>query len=346
MQAPAKPDIPIITAEKLAEPDGILFGLPTRFGTVPAQIKALLDASGALWAKGALVGKFAGTFFSTASQHGGQETTALTAVTYFAHQGMMYIPFGFAHPALSDNQQVIGGSAYGAGTITNGDGSRQPSELELSIAKSQGENFATIISTFVKGRANKTPTATTASALKTSDAATANLEKTTAPTDTVPPTNDKATSVGAAAGAVAAGAAVTGAAATAASNAKNDATTTTTGATTGATTGDIAGTATGTAVKDTATTAGTTAKDTATTGASTVKDNGTTATIAGSSVKENATTAATDNVTAAKNNATETAKKIGKEAGETAAGATSSVPTNLKDNTPKKKSKWWCCGGF
>lgn len=154
MQAPAKPDLPIISVDKLAEPDGILFGLPTRFGTMPAQMKALLDASGALWAKGALAGKFAGTFFSTASQHGGQETTALTAVTYFAHHGMMYVPFGYANAALGSvsEDEVIGGSAYGCGTISDGDGSRQPSHTELAIAENQGANFAEILNVFVKGR--------------------------------------------------------------------------------------------------------------------------------------------------------------------------------------------------
>ncbi|KAG1076917.1 hypothetical protein G6F42_025196 [Rhizopus arrhizus] len=152
MQAPAKPDLPIMTVDKLAEPDGIIFGLPTRFGLLPAQIKTLLDASGALWAKGALAGKFAGTFFSTASQHGGQETTALTAVTYFAHHGMMYVPFGYANVALQNNEEVIGGSAYGSGTISDGDGSRQPTQTELDIARNQGQNFGVIVGTFVKGR--------------------------------------------------------------------------------------------------------------------------------------------------------------------------------------------------
>ncbi|KAG2194907.1 hypothetical protein INT47_010649 [Mucor saturninus] len=152
MQAPSKPDLPIISVDRLSEPDGILFGLPTRFGTMPAQMKALLDASGALWAKGALAGKFAGTFFSTASQHGGQETTALTAVTYFAHHGMMYVPFGYANAAMGSVDEVIGGSAYGCGTISDGDGSRQPSHTELAIAENQGANFAEILTVFVKGR--------------------------------------------------------------------------------------------------------------------------------------------------------------------------------------------------
>ena len=76
-----------------------------------------MDSTGGLWSTGALAGKFAGTFFSTASQHGGQETTALTAVTYFAHHGISYVPFGFANQHLFDNSEVVGGSAYGAGTV-------------------------------------------------------------------------------------------------------------------------------------------------------------------------------------------------------------------------------------
>ncbi|KAI8077139.1 NAD(P)H:quinone oxidoreductase, type IV, partial [Thamnidium elegans] len=152
MQAPPKPDLPIMTIDRLSEPDAIMFGLPTRFGTMPAQMKALLDASGALWAKGALAGKFAATFFSTASQNGGQETTALTAVTYFAHHGMLYVPSGYANKGVETVDEVFGGSAYGCGTISDGDGSRQPTALELSLARTQAENFASIVSTFVKGR--------------------------------------------------------------------------------------------------------------------------------------------------------------------------------------------------
>lgn len=153
MHAPAKPDLPVITVDQLTEPDGIIFGIPTRFGTMPAQLKALLDATGKLWATGALAGKFAGTFFCTASQHGGQETTALTTVTYFAHHAMIYVPFGFASAHLFDNSEVVGGSAYGAGTVANGDGSRQPTKKELEIAYTQGENFGKIVTTYVRGKA-------------------------------------------------------------------------------------------------------------------------------------------------------------------------------------------------
>ncbi|ORX63219.1 NAD(P)H:quinone oxidoreductase, type IV [Hesseltinella vesiculosa] len=152
MHAPAKPNIPVITVDQLAEPDGIIFGIPTRFGTAPAQIKALLDATGKHWASGALSGKFAGTFFCTASQHGGQETTALTTVTYFVHHGMIYVPFGFANAHLFDNSEVIGGSAYGAGSVANGDGSRDVTEKEKEIARNQGKNFGTVVKTYVAGK--------------------------------------------------------------------------------------------------------------------------------------------------------------------------------------------------
>ena len=143
----AKLDVPILDprSEEFLQADAYLFGIPTRYGTMPTQWKTFWDATGALWAKGALVGKLAGTFFSTASQHGGQETTALTTVTHFAHHGMVYVPIGFTHKNLTDNSEVIGGSPYGAGTIAGGDGSRQPSEKELEIALYQGEFFAKFV---------------------------------------------------------------------------------------------------------------------------------------------------------------------------------------------------------
>ncbi|KAI9366663.1 flavoprotein-like protein [Pilaira anomala] len=152
LNAPPRPDIPVITIDDLIDADAFMFGIPTRFGTLPAQMKSFLDASGALWATGALAGKFAGTFFSTASQHGGQETTAYTLCTYFAHHGINYVPLGFANAHLFDNSEVVGGSAYGAGTIANGDGSRQATEKELAIAHTQGENFAKILNTFHRGQ--------------------------------------------------------------------------------------------------------------------------------------------------------------------------------------------------
>jgi NAD(P)H dehydrogenase (quinone) len=154
MHAPPKQDVPIITVDELKEADAILWGIPTRFGTMPAQIKSFLDATGQLWQSGALAGKFTGTFFSTASQHGGQETTAFTTLTYFAHHGMLYVPLGFSNANMFDNSEVIGSSAYGAGTVSNGDGSRMPTEKELSIARTQGENFAKAVKIFKQGAAN------------------------------------------------------------------------------------------------------------------------------------------------------------------------------------------------
>ncbi|CAO3642791.1 unnamed protein product [Cunninghamella blakesleeana] len=152
MHAPAKPDVPIVTHDDLIEADGFLFGIPTRFGTMPAQFKAFLDSTGGLWASGKLAGKFGGIFFSTGSQHGGQETTAATTVTYFAHHGIIYVPTGFANAHLFDTSEVIGGSAWGAGTVANGDGSRQVSQKEKEIAITQGKNFGSVVKAYVAGK--------------------------------------------------------------------------------------------------------------------------------------------------------------------------------------------------
>lgn len=168
---------------------------------------------------GSLAGKFVATFFSTASQHGGQETTALNAVTYFAHHGMLYVPFGFANAAMFDNNEVIGGSAYGSGTVTNGDGSRQPSETELAIAKNQAKNFAAILNTYKKGElaASTRTTAAVAEAPSTSSSEPKSAERKTPVITTTNPegqTEDApATDGGSAAGAAATGAAAGGVAA-------------------------------------------------------------------------------------------------------------------------------------
>ena len=123
-----------------------------KLGAAAAQMKAFWDQSGGHWQKGSLVGKPAGTFFSTAVQGGGQETTALTWVTQLAHHGMIYVPMGFTHPSLFDNSVAHGGSAYGPGTLTNGDGSRQPSENELAVAVGYGTHFGKIAAALKKGR--------------------------------------------------------------------------------------------------------------------------------------------------------------------------------------------------
>ncbi|CAI9283576.1 NAD(P)H dehydrogenase (quinone) FQR1 [Lactuca sativa] len=144
MSAPPKSDVPIITASELSEADGFVFGFPTRFGMMSAQFKAFFDSTGGLWRTQQLAGKPAGIFYSTGSQGGGQETTALTAITQLVHHGMIFVPIGYTFGAgMFEMEQVKGGSPYGAGTYA-GDGSRQPSDLELQQAFHQGKHIATI----------------------------------------------------------------------------------------------------------------------------------------------------------------------------------------------------------
>jgi NAD(P)H dehydrogenase (quinone) len=149
MHAPPKSeDIPVWTREKFDEMtkvDGFMFGTPTRFGMMSTQLKNWFDGTGKLWMTGGLVGKPAGLFFSTGSQGGGQETTALTAVTQLVHHGMIYVPLGYAFgPKYFTMNEVKAGSPYGAGTYA-GDGSRLATDLELEIAKFQGEQFGKFI---------------------------------------------------------------------------------------------------------------------------------------------------------------------------------------------------------
>ncbi|KAK7246631.1 hypothetical protein RIF29_41501 [Crotalaria pallida] len=144
MKAAPKRDVPIIKPKELVEADGLLFGFPARFGMMPAQLKAFLDATGGLWRTQALAGKPAGLFFSTSSQGSGQEETPLTSITQLVHHGMIYVPIGYTFGAgMFEMEQVKGGSPYGAGTL-DGDGPRQPSELELAQAFHQGKYFAGI----------------------------------------------------------------------------------------------------------------------------------------------------------------------------------------------------------
>ncbi|KAF9502039.1 NADH-quinone oxidoreductase [Pleurotus eryngii] len=143
MHAPAKPDYPIITPAKLTEFDAFIFGIPTRYGNFPAQWKSFWDATGSLWATGALAGKYAGLFVSTGTQGGGQESTALASMSTLAHHGIIYVPLGYAttFKQLANLDEVHGGSPWGAGTFAAGNGSRQPSALELEIAELQGKMF-------------------------------------------------------------------------------------------------------------------------------------------------------------------------------------------------------------
>ncbi|RKP23228.1 flavodoxin-like protein [Syncephalis pseudoplumigaleata] len=143
IHAPPKPEeVPVIEqAGQLTDADGFLFGFPTRFGMAPAQFKAFLDSSGGIWAAGALRGKQAGLFTSSNTQHGGQETTALTTLPFLAHHGLQYVPFGYGHPALNATKEVSGGSPYGASAVAGIDGD-SPTKTELEIAEAQGEYFA------------------------------------------------------------------------------------------------------------------------------------------------------------------------------------------------------------
>ncbi|KAG7383208.1 hypothetical protein PHYPSEUDO_003942 [Phytophthora pseudosyringae] len=143
MHAPPKKDYPIATPDVLTEYDGILWGMPTRFGMMPAQVKAFFDGCGGLWAKGALIGKTTGIFFSCGSQGGGNETTAFNTAPFFAHQGMTFVPLGVRARHLHTLDEVVGGGKWGAGTYA-GTGDRQPTERELGTAKIQGESFAEI----------------------------------------------------------------------------------------------------------------------------------------------------------------------------------------------------------
>ncbi|KAJ8556286.1 hypothetical protein K7X08_023044 [Anisodus acutangulus] len=144
MSAPQKGHAPVITPDELAEADGFIFGFPTRFGMMPAQFKAFLDATGGLWKTQQLAGKPAGIFYSTGSQGGGQETTALTAITQLVHHGMIFVPIGYTFGAgMFEMEKIKGGSPYGAGTFV-ADGSKHPTELELEQAFHQGKYIATI----------------------------------------------------------------------------------------------------------------------------------------------------------------------------------------------------------
>lgn len=138
--------VPLIQPDQLADADAIIFGSPTRFGNMCAQMRNFLDQTGGLWMKGALVGKVGSVFSSTASQHGGQETTLTSFHSTLLHQGMVIVGVPYSEQRLVDMSQITGGTPYGATTITGADGSRQPSENELAIARFQGRHVAEIAS--------------------------------------------------------------------------------------------------------------------------------------------------------------------------------------------------------
>lgn len=136
--------VPLATIDRLAEADALIFGTPTRYGNMTAQMRNFMDQTGGLWMKGALVGKPAGVFTSTATQHGGQETTITSFHTTLLHLGMIIVGVPYSEQRLMDVSAVSGGSPYGASTIAGPDGSRQPSENELAIARFQGKHLTEI----------------------------------------------------------------------------------------------------------------------------------------------------------------------------------------------------------
>lgn len=135
---------PVASPAELADYDAIIFGTPTRFGMMASQMKNFLDQTGGLWAQGKLIGKIGSVFTSTATQHGGQEATLLSFHTVLLHHGMAVVGLPYSFQGQTLNDQVNGGTPYGASTIANGDGSRQPSAVELDGARFQGRHVAEI----------------------------------------------------------------------------------------------------------------------------------------------------------------------------------------------------------
>jgi NAD(P)H dehydrogenase (quinone) len=135
---------PIATVNELPEYDAIIFGTGTRYGNMTAQMKNFLDQTGALWVSGALVGKIGSVFSSSATQHGGQESTILTFHPVLLHLGMIIVGLPYSFQGQMGVSEVIGNSPYGASTIAGGDGSRQPSQVELDGARFQGRHVAQI----------------------------------------------------------------------------------------------------------------------------------------------------------------------------------------------------------
>ena len=135
---------PVATPAELADYDAVIFGTPTRFGSAASQMRNFLDQTGGLWAQGKLIGKVGSVFTSTATQHGGQESTILSFHTTLLHHGMVIVGVPYSAQGLTVLDEVSGGTPYGASTLAGGDGSRQPSANELEIARFQGRHVAEI----------------------------------------------------------------------------------------------------------------------------------------------------------------------------------------------------------
>ena len=142
--------VPMMQPDQLAEADAVIFGTPTRFGNMAAQMRNFLDRTGGLWAQGKLIGKVGSVFTSTGTQHGGQETTITSFHTTLLHLGMVIVGVPYSCQELTNMTEITGGSPYGAGTLAGGDGKRQPSENELAIARFQGKHVAEIAAKLAK----------------------------------------------------------------------------------------------------------------------------------------------------------------------------------------------------
>ena len=138
--------VPVCSVEELVSADAVIFGTPTRFGNMCGQMRQFLDATGQLWAQGALVGKVGSVFTSSATQHGGQESTILSFHITLLHQGFVIVGLPYTFQGQMRIDEITGGSPYGASTIAGGSGERMPSENELDAARFQGKHVATIAS--------------------------------------------------------------------------------------------------------------------------------------------------------------------------------------------------------
>jgi len=144
--------VPVAKVDDLARADAIVFGTPTRFGMMAAQMRNFLDQTGALWARNALVGKVGSVFTSTGSQHGGQETTLASFHVTLLHLGFIVVGVPYLEKRLMETGEVSGGTPYGASTVTGADGSRQPSANELAIARFQGKYVTEVARALARGR--------------------------------------------------------------------------------------------------------------------------------------------------------------------------------------------------
>lgn len=142
--------VPVADPSVMAQADAIIFGTPTRFGNMAAQMRNFLDQTGQMWAQGTLIGKVGSVFTSTATQHGGAETTVTSFHTTLLHHGMIVVGVPYSCQGLVNMNEITGGSPYGAATIAGSDGSRQPSQNELDIARFQGRHVAEITGKLVR----------------------------------------------------------------------------------------------------------------------------------------------------------------------------------------------------